>query len=398
LRRRAAARTPPAAASLLALVRFLGFAAAVSPRAAAADEPAPARVELQLEAGGEIDSNVHRDPASQAPVTAPDARAAARLDLRLRPSPAATARLLATLAGKKFAGADAATEDVGVIALQALAQVAAGRLAPGIRASYLDAFQSGTETDTPGALDRAFRTGDAAATLTLVADGGHRLTASLGYRFFHDKPSPAFDFSGEQLGLAWTHTRTLGGDDDPTPPELSVGLAYHGSRRGYDTPALANACAPGAAIAPACLVSAVETRDDLFHEVTAEVTYASARIWSARYQLQIDDSNSFGQSLIRHRLELSLTSELTSELVLHARVVVVVEQFLDSLLLSGDLGTFATIDDDARNALILHATHDVSPTTTLEARWSLYTDAFAPDSLAYRRQTFYLGMIYRWAH
>ena len=77
-----------------------------------------------------------------------------------------------------------------------------------------------------------------------------------------------------------------------------------------------------------------------------------------------------------------------------AKLVLVVNQFLDALLLTGDVGTFITIEDEARNAAILHLTRDLSSRLTVEARYAFYANPFARASLEYRRHTLYLGLVY----
>jgi hypothetical protein len=167
------------------------------------------------------------------------------------------------------------------------------------------------------------------------------------------------------------------------------------SVRDYGGRALANLCRDDEPIAPACLLVTEMTRSDLFHDLGAEVAYTGAFIASLRYGLHLDDSNSFGQSLVRHRVELSGTIELFLDVFLNAKVVLIVNRFLDALLLAGDVGTFITIEDEARNGLILHATRDLGPRLTLEARYAFYTNPFAQAVLDYRRHTLYLGLVIR---
>jgi hypothetical protein len=135
-------------------------------------------------------------------------------------------------------------------------------------------------------------------------------------------------------------------------------------------------------------------RVDLFHAAAAVVTYTSERLLSARYELQLNDSNSYGQSLLRHRVEVGLTTETWADIFLTAKVVVHVNRSLDSILLSGDIGTFLTIEDESRNGLILHLTRELTPAWTIEARVAFYANAFAESDVDYRRNTFYLGGVW----
>jgi hypothetical protein len=174
--------------------------------------------------------------------------------------------------------------------------------------------------------------------------------------------------------------------------ELAYAAGYTFSQRAYDARALANNC--DGTITPDCLDDTELRRADLFHAFFAEITWTRAFILGARYELQLNDSNSYAQSLVRHRLALTGTTELFAEIVLNAQVVLIVNQYLDTLLLAGDVGTFVTIEDEARNALILHLTRELSDNFAVEARAALYTHPFADEGLEYRRMTVYLGFVY----
>jgi hypothetical protein len=245
-------------------------------------------------------------------------------------------------------------------------------------------------TGTGAGLDHDFRTGAAAAALTLRSDDDHRLEVTAGGRFFEYKPDESFDFHGVLLGA--TLSRRLRSEDATW--ELAYGVSYTAAERAYRGQALASFCGDRPIVA-SCLLPTGIDRADLFHDLGLEVSYTRAFIASLRYGLQYNDSNSFGQSLVRHRVEVSGTAELFFDIVLNAKVVLVVNQFLDALLLAGDVGTFITVEDEARNGVILHATRDLGPAVTLEARYSFYANAFAQAALEYRRHTMYLGIVYR---
>jgi hypothetical protein len=340
---------------------------------------------LQLEAGSELDTNVHRTATDTAPaLTAVDGRIGARLGLRARPGADGVLGLQAVAAAKAFVGADASTEDVAMVAADARYDLALGDLAPGLRLSYYDA-------DDEGGSGLAVRTNDAAAALTLRTDGPI-LGASAGYRYFAYKPDASFDFRGGHIGVTAAQ-RLRPGD---ATWRLDATLAYSAGLRGYDAPALANVCAPSTQVTPSCLVATGFARSDLFHDAAIEVVYTGGVILGARYGLQLNDSNSFGQSLVRHRLELSVTADLVLGLVLTAKGVLQLDQYLDALLLGGDVGTFVSVEDEARNGVILHLTRELDDAWLVEARYAFYANAFASQAVAYQRQTAYLGVVYAW--
>lgn len=111
--------------------------------------------------------------------------------------------------------------------------------------------------------------------------------------------------------------------------------------------------------------------------------------------MQVNDSNSFGQSLVRHRIDATATSELFAEIYLNLRLVLQLNQFSDGLLLGGDVGTFTTVEDETRNSVIVHVTREVGEAWTLEGRYAFYANPFATESsISYTRHTVYLGAVY----
>ena len=83
----------------------------------------------------------------------------------------------------------------------------------------------------------------------------------------------------------------------------------------------------------------------------------------------------------------SATTAAVWDVFVTGKLVVQFNQFLDPLLLSGDVGTFVTIEDENRNAVILHATRDIGRRLTAEARYAYYSNPFATEELAFSRHT-----------
>jgi hypothetical protein len=54
-----------------------------------------------------------------------------------------------------------------------------------------------------------------------------------------------------------------------------------------------------------------------------------------------------------------------------------------------------TIEDENRNSFTVHATRDLSAHLAAEARYSFYSNEFATQTLVFRRQTGYLGLVWR---
>jgi hypothetical protein len=339
---------------------------------------------VQLEAGSGYDSNIHRESGG-AGTGAVDAMAGGRFTASGRAAEKLRLAASGVALARAYAGGDAPDENVLVVAGDARADLIFGDVAPGLRASYYDALAADS---TLTSLD--FRTGEAAAELAL-REGDHRLEAFAGWRFYRFKPNAAFDFSGERAGIRYAYAP--GGDGDA----WGFRAGYAINRRGYAAPAIANLCPPGAPVAPSCLVPVARDRVDLFHDASVELSFTGAVLASLRYQLMVNDSSSFAQSLVRHRLELSGTLDTWLDVVLTVKVLLQLQRYPDGLLLGGDLGTFTTIDDETRNALIVHLTREIADGWMLEARYAFYASPFSPGAASYTRHTLYLGAVVSFA-
>jgi hypothetical protein len=301
----------------------------------------------------------------------------------------------AVAAAKKFIGPDHADdEDVAVLTgdVRYDVRAASAPLVLGARLAYYDAIERGNPAeDGP---DHDFRTGDAALSLTLLGESTQHATLVAGMRAFQYKPAARYDFVGEHAQLEWRKTFEPAEDSDE--PTWDVGAWYGLARRAYDDDARADVCAPAPVVdIVECLVRMPGVaRVDLAHNAGAELVYTGERIYSARYEATVSLSNSYGESLVRHRLELSATSETFFSVFVTARAVVQVNQFFDPVLLTFDIGKL-TIEDENRNSINLHATRDLGAHWAVEARYAFYSNEFATQALTFRRQTAYLGLVWR---
>jgi len=333
---------------------------------------------LQLEAGSGYDSNCHRE-------SGPDTEAAWVGQAGARFAGVTHAGDTFRFAGgglalgRGFVGSDPGTENVLVLQGDVRADAVLGAVAPGIRASYFDAFGS---FDTMS----AFRTGEADAQLA-VRHGDHHVEAFVGWRTFHYKPESDFDFAGPRFGLGYRYTFLA----EEEMWALRTGYSLH--RRAYTAQSMANGCGPDEPVLPSCLVPTGDDRVDLFHDVSLELGFTGAFLASARYQIMVNDSSSFAQSLVRHRLELATTLDTWLEVVLTVKVLLQVNGYPDGLILQGDLGTFVTIEDETRNALIIHLTREIASGWLIEARYAFYFSPFAPEVSSYTRHALYLGAV-----
>jgi hypothetical protein len=93
-----------------------------------------------------------------------------------------------------------------------------------------------------------------------------------------------------------------------------------------------------------------------------------------------------------------VTSELFKDLYLTAEGTVLVHIYLDPLLVQRDQQalTFVSIDEENRNSLSLHLSRPVARNWALEGRYAIYSNEFTNQELTFRRQTVYLGAVYRY--
>lgn len=360
---------------------------------------------LQLEGGSEYDSNIHRIEVREGEDVPVDAAALARLGARHRLSwrRVAGERLsLSSFGGLKlFTTESGQSENVGVVSADgAYEWTLRGRGAVlGLHGGYYDAIPFELADASSDYRGRNFRTASAEGSTTLLADGGHRVSARIGYRTFEYKPDPLFDWAGDHYALFYSTTWWRGDpDQDPDATSIDLHAGYQIERRGYDSSARTSSCADEDAADPLCSAGTRLARADLNHSLAAELVYTGERIYSARYELQVNDSNSHGESLVRQRLRAGLTTELWWRLYLTAEATVLVNVYLDPLLLARDeqATTFVSIEDENRNSLSLHLSRPLGQHWAAEARYAIYSNEFTNDELSFRRQTAYLGMVYRY--
>ncbi|RMH37007.1 MAG: hypothetical protein D6689_21505 [Deltaproteobacteria bacterium] len=398
---RRAAPAPPRRLPAAPVGRRPGARWAVAAAAIAAIAATPARAEptrVQVEAGAEYDTNVHRierrageDVAVQA---APLVRVGARVRGGVRPR--ASHRLSYDLfaGAKRFfgdarddAGRTPSDEDVAIVAARgAYAAALASRRAI-VRAvgSYYDAIGD-DRVDTA----RNFRSFDARGELVLVGPERHRFALHAGLRAFTFKPDGVFDYRADHYGARYT-TEMWRSDSagEADASSVEVAAAYRLERRDYAGAALTDACDPPC---PAPSLGRV----DLFHVASIEVTYTGDRVYAARYELQVDDSNSFGQSLVRHRVDAAVTTDVAFGVSATAKLTVLYNVFVDGLLVARDVNaqTGVSIEDENRNGLVVHLARPLAGGWTAEARYGLWSNEFATDALRFRRQAVYAGLLY----
>lgn len=378
---------------VLALVARVGIAGADS------------STTVQAEAGAEVDSNVQRvetGPGLETEeLSSPVVRAGAKVDHRGRLAGGGYLFHAASYA-RVVSNADAQSESVALLAgdLKWVHPVGKRPVSIGFAISGADALALDDSVDRIDPcdrrrLDRTFATFGGDVLLIMRKDDDRALTLGVGGRRFVYKPCNKFDWYGPsataRLDLKlWEQsggTRSL---------ELSAFAAIEA--RSYNDVAFANACAddempenPADCSAPTSL-----DRSDRYHRVGFEMTWIGGMVAALGYQLAVTDTNSYGQSLVRHRVNMSATRELLGGLFGTALVTLQYDQYLDGLIVQKDLQnqTFTTLDDENRSSFQLRVAKQLSPTFSLESRIAYWRDLGGGDDASFRRTLFYLGGVY----
>lgn len=346
----------------------------------------------QVEGGAEVDSNVQRVETGPGldnqPASATLVRAGARVERSARRGAGGYA---VSLSGSLRASLDRniTTEDAATLGADArwLRGVGDRPVAVGVRVNYVDALPLAGVGGT-----RTFRSIAGEGVLVLRREQGDVTTVVAGGRDLTYKPDHDFDWRGITAGFRFDRTLWHNADDTRT---VELGADYRIERRRYDGPAFANQCESGAEPSPMCFAPTDLGRADLYHTGAVEMTYTGERVFSAGYQIVVVDSNSYGQSLVRHRLMLAATTELPAGFIATATLTGQLDQYPDTLVVSRDVqsNSFTTLDDDNRSSLQLRAAHRVGTGLAFEARAAYWTDLL-PGDLQFRRLLVYAGLVW----
>jgi hypothetical protein len=357
---------------------------------------------LKLELGPEWDSNANRAEilppgASQqdTPISSFLLRATARGSLAWR-SGRNRLRATAGVGGKVFFNSDVEDQDVLVGQLGFEDRVrATDRFELGVAGDYYDASQLNPTLPT-GRLPsrRDFRAGSAVARASFLEEDGE-VTVYGGYRGFQYKPDQTFDFQAGQLHALGVARLRFGPEGREV--ELDLGAAYHLERRFYAGLLDVNQCPPGVPFSSACLQTGDAPRADWFHEASLELTYLRELLVTVGYAVQLNLSNSFGQSLMRHVFTAKVAYRLPWQLYATLKGQLLVTRYLDPVLLDhlALSATAITIEDENRNAFIADVERPVGHGISVEARYSIYTNELTSSPVSFLRQVVYLGVSYQ---
>jgi hypothetical protein len=360
----------------------------------AGDAAAESKTVVSAEAGAELDSNIERletgTGLDNETMSAWVIRLGARVDHKGRAAGGAYALTLSDLT-RVVEGV--ATENVTVIAgnLRWLHAVHERPVLVGFNATAVDALPLAAEVAS-----RTFRNLGADALLVLRSDEERALTLAVGWRDFVWKPDPdQFDWSGPAATarlemILWqpaSKTRSL---------ELVTTLGFEA--RSFDSVALINDCPPNAPADPGCSASTDIQRRDRYQRVGAELTWVGAQVATIGYQLALIDSNSFGQSLARHRITASATVPATKMVFVTVLATLQLDQYLDGLVVRRDLQSqqFTNVEDENRSSLQIRIARKLGKGDwAIEGRAAIWRNLASDQmELDFHRELVYLGLTY----
>jgi len=373
----------------LVVVTLLGVPARAGPQ-----------LNVSVEMGPELDTNATRlqelESAGEEPVTSGLLRLVGKGGMGLRLGSRHFVSLEYGGGGKLFWTEDAQSANELV---QHLDLGWAVRLKSGVlwfNGSYYDAFQQQSERD--------FRTGYGGLRFTMNhTPPSMEASFYLGYRGLQYKPLETYDFHGP-MGGAYVKWALTSGDED-YQVDWTLGLSYTAAYRAYSgmLMGLREKCPPDGSSSPSevCIYPKGAAREDLNMVARAEVNYlgnADATLW---YAAEINTSNSFGETYVRHAVGLKFTAPLLWGVFFSAKGVLQIADMLDpySQPVIQNL-TFVNIEEENRSRLSVQLSRDLVNRWSLNLRYSLFVNEATSkdvtsgqsDKPTFLRQTLFLGV------
>jgi hypothetical protein len=373
-------------------MRRAGVAGLVLVAGVASAEP---KMAVTAEGGAEVDSNVQRFETGPGLTTervaAPVARLGARLTRTDRAMRGAYALAVGALSRTVLSGdPDLSPENVVLLSgdLRWMHPIAERAVSAGIGLVGVDALPI---TDSVGS--RTFRTLGGEG-LVMVRNGEQRsLTLAFGGRDFVYKPEHRYDWRGPTASLRLDLT-LWERDEGARSVELAAMFGFEA--RAYDSFANASACPEDAPPKEECYAGTSLRRADRFQRGGLEVTWTGRFVAAASYQLSVTDSNSYGQSIVRHRATLSATTNLPWRLYGTALATLQLDHYPDGLPVERDLvtQTFTTLDDENRSSLQVRVARHVAAAWAVEGRGAIWRNLGSELDTVFRRAVLYVGAVY----
>ena len=342
-----------------------------------------ARYDLRVELGTEYDSNPDRAEqiANVAPTLSPAgpsplARLVASGNWASAIGQRGGLALSGAMAGKRFFDQDARGDDVLIAQAGANGTLrVAGRTILGLAGSYYDAFQRGP-------VDRRdFRSFAPALRIEQGFAQAAQLTLGGGYRWFTFKSDDEFSFAGPTAFLTARQMFPGNLDRGEADWEWTAGASLEW--RGFEGLACTNeACTPAPSSPP--------HRVDRFWIGQVELTRTTTFLLGAGAALHVNQSNSYGEDLLRGVFHLRAVVPLPWTLSFSSRADVLATHYWTSQVLAQDPNAGAplvSIEDENRSTLRLEVARPLAQGFEIGARYVLYTSFPSRGAVDYRRQT-----------
>ena len=216
------------------------------------------------------------------------------------------------------------------------------------------------------------------AGLSFAAWGPLRLHASLQPQLFFYPPDPRYN-SQSLAGLLSSHFSITGREQ--------LVVAYQLSERQFP------AAKALLAISPQGLRTlSADTRSDLRHSLNLQVSSGRVILISAAYMLSYNQSNSLGETYMRHRAQLVAATQLPLELFAQISAAVQLTNYPRGLALSQQL--LLADGDESQNKIILSLRHPLRAGFALEWRLALYSNELSASGLRFQRVTSQLALVW----
>lgn len=356
------------------------------------------RYTLRAELGGELDTNAHRTEeirgvVTPAPVVSPVVRAVLAGSISDVLGNDHQVALSTTVATKVFTNGDARGEDVAVIdSGAAWRKPLDPRWAVAVTAGYYDAFQRDVPTMNDVLDRRDFRSITPTMRLSRTVGDSVDVGVGGGYRLFTFKPDHSYDFQSPTavLDARWARETADGAADW----EVALRAGYE--RRLFEGRQLVEntTCNTAPACAP---ITGPEGRLDDFLTSALDVARTGRVLMGAGYGLQVNSSNSFGESVLRHVVTARFAAALPLDLYLAARIEILIARYSDQVYVAQTgmdaAKPWVTIEDENRNSARVELSRNLGDRLQLIARYTFYANELSRNNdVSYRRQTALLSL------
>lgn len=369
-----------------------------SPRTAAGE---PVQLQLSAELGPQYDSNVTRVTTATNRLSAPLLRLVTDSALSWS-SGRHTLAAAYSVGAKLYLADDGRAADELAQRASAAWRIAVGPASIALGGSYYDSFLRGSDPAAATAFVTRWdiRTGGPYVRLALGdADRAARGWLQVGYQGFEFKSQPDFDFHA--LALRARVERVLS-SSEPGIIDWVLSATYTAALRAFAGRAL------GAPEQPPCPAPSTgcssdktsfekaDARGDVDHLLRLRIDYLGPALASLWYALEVNQSNSYGQSFVRHALALEFTTALVWRLYLTARGVLQLSSFPEQLLAVIAGIQQPGLDAENRSRLKLQLARSIGDHWSIDLRYAVFVNESGSRNRgsavpSYLRHTVFLG-------